>query len=57
MESVITILRDNWMLLLVGQYPSGPLGGLAITRGESARPAGESLTCPRTDTDRAVRRG
>ena len=31
MESIISILRDNWMLLLVGQYPNGPLGGLAIT--------------------------
>jgi len=31
MESVVSILRDNWMLLLVGQYPNGPLGGLAIT--------------------------
>ncbi|WP_197034970.1 amino acid ABC transporter permease [Herbaspirillum sp. RV1423] len=25
------ILRDNWTLLLIGQYPNGPLGGLAIT--------------------------
>ncbi|MDF3834794.1 amino acid ABC transporter permease [Cupriavidus basilensis] len=25
------ILRDNWQLLLVGQYPQGPLGGLALT--------------------------
>lgn len=25
------ILSDNWLLLLVGQYPQGPLGGLAAT--------------------------
>ena len=31
MGDVFTILRDNWMLLLIGQYPTGPLGGLAIT--------------------------
>ncbi len=28
---IITIVRDNWLLLLVGQYPAGPLGGLAAT--------------------------
>src|SRR5215213_2112512 len=28
---VITIVQDNWLLLLVGQYPNGPLGGLAAT--------------------------
>jgi polar amino acid transport system permease protein len=31
MTSVIDILRDNWLLLLVGQYPNGPLGGIACT--------------------------
>ncbi len=31
MGDVFTILSDNWMLLLIGQYPTGPLGGLAIT--------------------------
>jgi polar amino acid transport system permease protein len=25
------ILRDNWLLLLIGQYPYGPLGGIAAT--------------------------
>jgi polar amino acid transport system permease protein len=25
------ILQDNWLLLLVGQYPNGPLGGLTLT--------------------------
>jgi polar amino acid transport system permease protein len=28
---IITILRDYWLLLLIGQYPNGPLGGLANT--------------------------
>jgi len=31
MSDVIAILRDNWLLLLVGQYPNGPLGGVACT--------------------------
>lgn len=31
MTSVFEILRDNWLLLLVGQYPNGPLGGIACT--------------------------
>lgn len=31
MGDIISILRDNWTLLLIGQYPHGPLGGLAIT--------------------------
>ncbi|GAB7549546.1 amino acid ABC transporter permease [Cupriavidus sp. CuC1] len=31
MADLISILRDNWTLLLIGQYPNGPLGGLAIT--------------------------
>lgn len=25
------ILNDNWLLLLIGQYPNGPLGGIAAT--------------------------
>lgn len=25
------IVTDNWLLLLVGQYPNGPLGGIAAT--------------------------
>ena len=28
---IVTIIRDNWLLLLVGQYPNGPLGGVAAT--------------------------
>jgi polar amino acid transport system permease protein len=31
MEQILAILRDHGTLLLVGQYPNGPLGGLAIT--------------------------
>lgn len=31
MNDLITIVSDNWLLLLVGQYPNGPLGGLACT--------------------------
>jgi polar amino acid transport system permease protein len=31
MFSVFEILRDNWLLLLIGQYPSGPLGGIVAT--------------------------
>ncbi|MEO8118354.1 MAG: amino acid ABC transporter permease, partial [Rhodoferax sp.] len=31
MGDIISILRDNSTLLLIGQYPHGPLGGLAIT--------------------------
>ncbi len=29
--NALTILSDNWLLLLIGQYPNGPLGGLAAT--------------------------
>ncbi len=29
--SALTIVRHNWLLLLIGQYPAGPLGGLAAT--------------------------
>jgi polar amino acid transport system permease protein len=28
---IIEIVRDNWLLLLIGQYPNGPLGGFAAT--------------------------
>ncbi|MDK1377603.1 MULTISPECIES: amino acid ABC transporter permease [unclassified Sinorhizobium] len=28
---LIAIIRDYWLLLLIGQYPNGPLGGLANT--------------------------
>ena len=28
---MLQILRDNWTLLLIGQYPHGPLGGIVLT--------------------------
>ncbi len=28
---MLDIIRDNWLLLLIGQYPYGPLGGIAAT--------------------------
>lgn len=28
---MLEILQENWLLLLVGQYPHGPIGGLAMT--------------------------
>ena len=31
MGSVVTIVQDNWLLLLIGQYPHGPLGGITAT--------------------------
>lgn len=31
MEDIFAILHDNALLLLIGQYPNGPLGGLAVT--------------------------
>ena len=31
LASAFQIVRDNWLLLLVGQYPRGPLGGFAAT--------------------------
>ena len=31
MTSIFEILRDNWLLLLIGQFPNGPLGGIACT--------------------------
>src|SRR3546814_4665863 len=30
---MLEILSDNWLLLLVGQYPNGPMGGLVATVG------------------------
>lgn len=29
--NLYNIVADNWLLLLVGQYPNGPLGGIAAT--------------------------
>ena len=28
---MLQVLQDNWLLFLVGQYPHGPIGGLAMT--------------------------
>ncbi|MEX3815340.1 amino acid ABC transporter permease [Paraburkholderia sp. BR13439] len=28
---MIDIIRDNWLIFLIGQYPNGPLGGLSLT--------------------------
>ncbi|HEV2675160.1 MAG TPA: amino acid ABC transporter permease [Aliidongia sp.] len=28
---MLQILQDNWLLFLIGQYPHGPVGGLAMT--------------------------
>lgn len=30
-SDIIAIIRDYWLLLLIGQYPNGPIGGLAAT--------------------------
>lgn len=30
-HDMIAIIKDYWLLLLIGQYPNGPLGGLANT--------------------------
>ena len=31
MWGIADIIRDNWLLLLIGQYPHGPLGGIVAT--------------------------
>ncbi len=31
MFDILTIVSDNWLLLLIGQYPNGPLGGIVCT--------------------------
>ena len=31
MAALFSILHDYWKLLLIGSYPQGPLGGLAMT--------------------------
>jgi polar amino acid transport system permease protein len=28
---MLEIIRDNWLLMLIGTYPNGPLGGIAAT--------------------------
>jgi polar amino acid transport system permease protein len=31
LTDIVEIVRDNWLLLLIGQYPNGPLGGFTAT--------------------------
>lgn len=31
LNNFISIIENNWLLLLIGQYPNGPLGGIAAT--------------------------
>jgi polar amino acid transport system permease protein len=31
LSTIVGIVQDNWLLLLIGQYPNGPLGGIAAT--------------------------
>lgn len=31
LAEIYHIVRDDWLLLLIGQYPNGPLGGIAAT--------------------------
>jgi polar amino acid transport system permease protein len=31
LANAIDIIRENWLLLLIGQFPNGPLGGFAAT--------------------------
>jgi polar amino acid transport system permease protein len=30
-QDIVNIIKDYWLLLLIGQYPNGPLGGLVNT--------------------------
>ncbi|MCU6619314.1 amino acid ABC transporter permease [Achromobacter mucicolens] len=39
------ILKDNWLLLLIGQYPHGPIGGLVATLGLAAISLALALPC------------
>jgi polar amino acid transport system permease protein len=61
MSEIASILRDYGLLLLVGQYPHGPLGGLAITFALSvlgigfAFPLGIALALGRLSPFRALR--
>jgi polar amino acid transport system permease protein len=41
---MLEILEDNWLLFLIGQYPHGPVGGLAMTLFLAV--AGLSLSFP-----------
>ncbi len=41
---MLQILQDNWLLFFIGQYPHGPIGGLAMTVFMAA--VGLSLSFP-----------
>jgi polar amino acid transport system permease protein len=58
---VIDLIRNYWLYFLIGQYPDGPLGGLALTLllGAAALalalPLGVVLGLARTSSHRALR--
>jgi polar amino acid transport system permease protein len=58
---VIDLVRTYWLYFLVGQYPNGPLGGLALTVGLAALalllalPLGIALGLARVSVFRAIR--
>jgi polar amino acid transport system permease protein len=58
---VIELIHNYWLYFLIGQYPDGPLGGLALTLllGAAALglalPLGVVLGLARTSTHRAIR--
>jgi polar amino acid transport system permease protein len=58
---VIQLIHDYWLYFLIGQYPDGPLGGLALTLvlGVAALglalPLGIVLGLARTSSHRALR--
>ncbi|CAN7376694.1 amino acid ABC transporter permease [Pseudorhodoferax sp. LjRoot39] len=61
LSNILDILRDYWLLLLVGQFPDGPLGGLALTLVLSvlglvlAFPLGVAIALARLSPWRALR--
>ncbi len=61
LADIIQIVRENWLLLLIGQYPNGPLGGFAATMILSvlsivlAFPVGIALALARLSPWRALR--
>lgn len=60
---MLEIIRDNWMLLLVGDYPHGPIGGLVGTlllaglSGLVALPCSVALAVGGIGRHRGIRRG
>jgi polar amino acid transport system permease protein len=58
---MMAIVQTYWLYFLVGQYPNGPLGGLALTVLLAAlalllaMPAGMALGLARVSTFRAIR--